>query len=47
MNYTWTAIDNKLYKTFCKVKDPCEKENYERQFKAYRNLTILLLRETK
>ena len=40
-------IKNKLYKSFCKEKDPHKKENYERQFKTYRNLISTLLRETK
>ena len=40
-------IKNKLYKSFCKEKDPHKKESYERQFKTYRNLISTLLRETK
>ena len=40
-------IKNKLYKSFCKEKDPHKKENYERQFKTYRNLISTLLREAK
>ena len=40
-------IKNKLYKSFCKEKDPHKKENYEKQFKTYRNLISTLLRETK
>ena len=40
-------IKNKLYKSFCKEKDPHKKENYERQFKTYCNLISKLLRETK
>ena len=39
-------IENKLYKSFCKEKAPHKKENYERQFKTYRNLISTLLRET-
>ena len=38
---------NKLYKSFCKEKDPKTKEYYEKQFKSYRNHISLLLRETK
>ena len=40
-------VKTKLYKSFCKEKDPRKKENYERQFKTYRNLISALLRETK
>ena len=40
-------IKNKLYKSFCKEKDPHKKENYERQFKTYCNPISTLLRETK
>ena len=40
-------IKNKLNKSFCKEKDPHKKENYERQFKTYRNLISTLFRETK
>ena len=40
-------IKNKLSKSFCKEKDPDKKENYERQFKIYRDLISTLLRETK
>ena len=40
-------IKNKLYKSFCKEKDPHKKENYRRQFKTYCNLIFTLLRETK
>ena len=40
-------IKNKLYKSFCKENDPHKKENYEKQFKTYRNLLSTLLRETK
>ena len=40
-------IKNKLYKrtykSFSKEKDPHKNENYERQFKTYRNLTFLNL----
>ena len=38
---------NKLYKSFCKEKDPKTKEYYEKQFKSYRNHISSLLRETK
>ena len=51
MDYTWIGLfyynKKKLYKSFCKEKDPHKKENYERQFKTYRNLISTLLRETK
>ena len=38
-------IKNKLYKSFC--KDPHKKENYERQFKTYRNLISTLIGRLK
>ena len=38
---------NKLYKRFCKEKNPKTKEYYEKQFKSYRNHISSLLRETK
>ena len=38
---------NKLYKSFCKEKDPKTKEYYEKQFKSYRNHISSLLRKTK
>ena len=37
----------KLYKRFCKEKDPHKKQNHERQFKTYHNLISALLGETK
>ena len=37
-------IKNKLYKSFCKKRDPHKKENFERHFKIYCNLTSTLLR---
>ena len=37
----------KLYKCFCKEKDPHKKQNHERQFKTYHNLISALLGETK
>ena len=40
-------IKNKVYKSFCKEKDPHRKENYKRQFKTYHNVISTLLRETK
>ena len=40
-------IKIKLYKRFCKEKDPQKKQNYERQFKTYHNLISTLLGETK
>ena len=40
-------IKNKLYKSFCKEKDPHKKENHERQFKTYHNLISTLFRKTK
>ena len=42
-----TKIKNKLYKSFCKEKDPHKKGNYERKFKTYRNLLSTLPRETR
>ena len=38
---------HKLYKSFCKEKDPKLKEYYEKQFKSYRNHISSLLRKTK
>ena len=38
---------NKLYKRFCKEKNPKTKEYYEKQFKPYRNHISSLVRETK
>ena len=38
-----TKIKNKLYKSFCKEKDPHKKGNYERKFKTYHNLLSTLL----
>ena len=38
---------NKLYKSFCKEKDPKLKESYEKQFKSCRNHISSLLRKTK
>ena len=38
---------NKLYKSFCKEKDPKLKESYEKQFKSFRNHISSLLRKTK
>ena len=38
---------NKLYKRFCKDKNPKTKEYYEKQFKSYCNHISSLLRETK
>ena len=38
---------NKLYKSFCKEKDPKTKGYFEKQFKSYHNHISSLLRETK
>ena len=38
---------NKLYKSFCKEKDPKTKQYYEKQFKSYRNHISSSLRKTK
>ena len=38
---------NKLYKSFCKEKDPKTKEYYEKQLRSYRNQVSSLLRKTK
>ena len=35
-------MKNKLYKGFCKEKDPHKKENYKRQFKTYLKHTVIL-----
>ena len=51
LEYNWNRlfykIKNKLYKGFCKEKDPHKKGNYERKFKTYRNLLSTLPRETR
>ena len=39
--------NHKLYKSFCKERDPKTKEYYEKQFKSYRNHISSLLRKTK
>ena len=39
--------ENKIYKKFCKEKNPQQKEIYERQFKTYRNHLTTLFRITK
>ena len=38
---------NKIYKKFCKEKNPQQKDIYEKQFKTYRNHLTTLLRITK
>ena len=38
---------NKIYKKFCKEKNPQQKEIYGQQFKTYRNHLTMLLRITK
>ena len=38
---------NKIYKKFCKEKNPQQKEIYGKQFKTYRNYLMTLLRITK
>ena len=38
---------NKIYKKFCKEKNPQQKEFYGKQFKTYRNHLTTLLRITK
>ena len=40
-------IKNKIYKSFCKKRDRHKKENSERHFKIYCNVTSTLLRQTK
>ena len=42
-----TKSKNKIYKKFCKEKNPQQREIYGKQFKTYRNHLTTLLRITK
>ena len=50
MDYSWISQfykKKKLYKSFCKEKDPKTKGYYEKKFKSYLNHVSSLLRKAK